>query len=178
MYFLTYFWPYFTLAPPPRNLLLTNTWPILMLSGFGPLGRLWLLKTIAKTALPGCPPIRDSQSFYSLGLSNDLPATPQLGGRFDFFLFFFCSGEGKGESGATGRGGGVRFLLKMPGEGGMVSQEEGGGEGAGRVSAGNLGGGGGRRVKQVQCGKLAFLLQNGAFFGPKNDHFRPFRTTF
>ena len=37
---------------------------------------------------------------------------------------------------------------------------------------------GGRRVKQAQCGKLAFLLQNGAFFGPKNDHFRPFRTTF
>ena len=31
-----------------------------------------------------------------------------LGGRFDFFLFF-CSGPGKGESEALGRGGGLFF---------------------------------------------------------------------
>ena len=39
-------------------------------------------------------------------------------------------------------------------------------------------GGGCIRVKQVRFGKLAFLQQNGAFFGPKNRHFRPFRATF
>ena len=38
--------------------------------------------------------------------------------------------------------------------------------------------GGGRRVKRARFGKLAFLLQNGAFFGPKIGHFWPFRTTF
>ena len=35
-----------------------------------------------------------------------------------------------------------------------------------------------RRVKRVRFGKLAFFLQSGAFFGPKIDDFRPFRTTF
>ena len=51
---------------------------------------------------------------------------------------FFCSGEGKGES----EGVWVCFLLKMQGGWG-VSQERGGcARGAGRVSAGNLGGGG------------------------------------
>ena len=53
-------------------------------------------------------------------------------------FYFFCSGEGKGESGATGRGG-CRFLLKIPGKGGG-GLPGGGGEGAGRVSAGHLGG--------------------------------------
>ena len=33
-------------------------------------------------------------------------------------------------------------------------------------------------VKWVPFVKLVFLQQNGAFFGPKNGHFRPFRTTF
>ena len=37
---------------------------------------------------------------------------------------------------------------------------------------------GGIRVKQVRFGKLAFLQQNGAFFGPKKRHFRLFRATF
>ena len=41
-----------------------------------------------------------------------------------------------------------------------------------------LGGGGCGRVKWVPFVKLAFLQQNGAFFGLKNGHFRPFRTTF
>ena len=57
-----------------------------------------------------------------------------LGGRFGYFLFFFCSGEGKRESEAPGGEGG-RFLLKIPGGG--VSRAGGGG--AGRVFAGNLG---------------------------------------
>ena len=34
------------------------------------------------------------------------------------------------------------------------------------------------RVKQVRFGKLAFLQQNGALFGPKKCDFRPFRATF
>ena len=63
-----------------------------------------------------------------------------LGGRFGYFLFFFCSGEG--ESGGNREGGGVRFLLKIPGGGGVVFQEGRGGEGAGRVFAGNWRGGG------------------------------------
>ena len=38
-------------------------------------------------------------------------------------------------------------------------------------------GGGCIRVKQVRFGKLAFLQQNGALFGPKKCDFRPFRAT-
>ena len=34
------------------------------------------------------------------------------------------------------------------------------------------------RVKQVRFGKLAFLQQNGSFFGPKICDFRPFGTMF
>ena len=57
-----------------------------------------------------------------------------------FFIFFFCSGTGKGESEGTQRGG-VDFLLKIP-QGGGVSRR---GRGVGRVSAANWGfwGGGG-----------------------------------
>ena len=56
-------------------------------------------------------------------------------------FYFFCLGEGKGESGATGRGGGSVFLLKIP-EGGGASPTRGGGrDGVGRVFAGNWGGG-------------------------------------
>ena len=60
-------------------------------------------------------------------------------------FYFFCSGEGKGESGATW--GGVGFLLKIPRGGGVSQEGVGGGEGAGRVSAGDLGnlGGGGAK---------------------------------
>ena len=43
-----------------------------------------------------------------------------LGGHFGYYLFFLCSGEGKGESEAPGRGGG-RFFIENPrrGEGGL-----------------------------------------------------------
>ena len=51
-------------------------------------------------------------------------------------FYFFCSGEGKGESRATGRGG-VGFLLKITGGGG----ESGRGQRGPRVSTGNWGGG-------------------------------------
>ena len=38
---------------------------------------------------------------------------------------------------------------------------------------------GGRGLKQAGFGKLAFLQQNGAFFGPRKKHdFGPFRATF
>ena len=57
---------------------------------------------------------------------------PALGSLF-VFLIFFCSGEGKGESGATGRRG-VVFFFENPRRGGFP-----------RVSEGNfLGGGGGK----------------------------------
>ena len=56
---------------------------------------------------------------------------PILGGRFGYF-YFFCSGEGNGEPEAPGGGGGGRKFQ----EGGSP------GRGAGRVFAGNLGGGG------------------------------------
>ena len=47
-------------------------------------------------------------------------------------MFFFCSGEGKGESEAPGRGGG-RFLIENSRRGGSPMRERGGGV-AGRVS--------------------------------------------
>ena len=61
----------------------------------------------------------------------------------DIFIFF-CSGEGKGESGAAGRGGEGQFVFKIPGGGGGGPRR--GWEG--RVSAGNLGelGGGGLNI--------------------------------
>ena len=64
-----------------------------------------------------------------------------LGGRFGFFVFF-SAGEGKGVRGSRKGVGGVRFLLKIPGEG--VSQERGGGgaEGSGGCLRGIWGGGG------------------------------------
>ena len=56
----------------------------------------------------------------------------------DIFYFFLCSGEGKEESEASERGGGSVFIENprrgLPGGGG--------GRGTGRVSGGNLGGGG------------------------------------
>ena len=58
-------------------------------------------------------------------------------------FYFLCSGEGKGESDAPGRGGGVDFLLKNARGG---SQERGEGEGAGWVSVGNFGVGGGLNI--------------------------------
>ena len=61
-----------------------------------------------------------------------------LGGRFGYFLFFFCSGRGKGES-RRRRVAGDRFFIEKPRRGAL------GTGGAGRVSAANweFGGGGG-----------------------------------
>ena len=59
-------------------------------------------------------------------------------------FYFFCSGEGKGELEAPGRGGGRFFFIENPRRGGVLPREGlgGGGRGAGRVPAGNLDGGG------------------------------------
>ena len=53
-------------------------------------------------------------------------------------FYFFCSGEGKGEFEAPG--GGEQFFIENPRRGGLrqVGAE---GRGAGRVFAGNFGGG-------------------------------------
>ena len=65
----------------------------------------------------------------------------KLGGRFGYFLFFSVRGRGRG-SPSRERRGGVRFLLKIPGGGGGFSgQMRVGGRVAGRVFAGNWGGG-------------------------------------
>ena len=56
-------------------------------------------------------------------------------------FYFFCLGKGKWESGATGRGGVGRFLLKIT-EGGSFTRE-GGGRGGREGVCGDLGGGGG-----------------------------------
>ena len=68
-----------------------------------------------------------------------------LGGRFGYFLFFSARG-GQGAVRGAERGGGDRFLLKIPGVGGVgLPGREG--SGAGRVPVANLGiffcGGGG-----------------------------------
>ena len=66
----------------------------------------------------------------------------ELGGRFGYFLFFLCLGEGKGVRGTRNGVGGASFLIENPRRG--VSQERGGGGGArGREGVcGDLGGGG------------------------------------
>ena len=67
-------------------------------------------------------------------------------------FYFFCLGEGRGSPGRQGGGGGS---LKIPGGAGVFQEGAGRGEGAGRASAGNLGGGGlnfffhGRNAHQV-----------------------------
>ena len=59
---------------------------------------------------------------------------------FRTFLFFSAQGRGTGSPGRQGgdrEGGGCQFLIEN-----LRSEAGGGGEGAGRVSAGNLGEGG------------------------------------
>ena len=70
----------------------------------------------------------------------------RLGGRFGYF-YFFCSGRGKGQSEA---GGGISFLLKIPGGGG---------------------GAGGPRGREGVCGKLEFGGGGGLnILGGRNVH--------
>ena len=55
-------------------------------------------------------------------------------------FYFFCLGEGKGESVAPGRGGGRFFFSENPRRAGGFSHERGGGEGLGGCLRGILGG--------------------------------------
>ena len=73
-------------------------------------------------------------------IASEIGETGILVDVSDIF-FFFCSGEWKGEPEEPG-GGGDNFLLKIPGGGGVSRAGGGEGRGAGRVFAGNLGGGG------------------------------------
>ena len=57
-------------------------------------------------------------------------------------FYYFCLGEGKGKSGATGRGGAGRSLLKITGGRGGLEGE----------------GGGGRRVREGVSGGLNFFV--------------------
>ena len=63
-----------------------------------------------------------------------------FGPEFRIFYIFVCSGEGKGESEALG-GGGYDFFIANPRRGGLPGGW-GWGARAGRVFAGNWGGGG------------------------------------
>ena len=73
------------------------------------------------------------------------PAIPHLGGRFGYFIFFLLRG-GKGGVQGDREGGRSQFFIENPMRGGFSQEGVEGGEGARRVSAGNLGelGGGGR----------------------------------
>ena len=61
---------------------------------------------------------------------------------FRIFFIFICSGVGKGESGATGRGG-VQFFIESPRKGGGGLSHEGRGGGGREGVCRELGGGGG-----------------------------------
>ena len=81
-------------------------------------------------------------------------------------FYFFCSGEAQGSPRRQGGGGG-QFLIE---KGGLLPGEGAGGQGAGRVSEGNLGGARlniffrGRNSHQAQIGfgkSLRGLLEKG-----------------
>ena len=116
----------------------------------------------------------------------------KLGGRFGYFLFFFCSGEGKGPWGSLRRweGGGGLVFIENPRRGGFfrrggVSQDGGGGaRGTGRVSAGNWGGGAkyifsgpkfpSRKTQVSQQAKTRCGVYRKACFRPENASQRIF----
>ena len=58
-------------------------------------------------------------------------------------FYFFCSGEGKGGPRRQKGGGRGRFFIENSRRGVLPGERRRGGRGAGRVSPGNLGGGGG-----------------------------------
>ena len=94
----------------------------------------------SRTALPHAAPERSGSRRQAASTTHKC----QTWWTFRIFFIFFCLGEGKGESVAPGRGGGrVFYWNSQEGGGGVLPARGGGGwRGAGRVSAGNLGGGG------------------------------------
>ena len=64
----------------------------------------------------------------------------------DIFYFFFCSGEGEGGSPRRREGGGEKIFTENPRRGVSRAGLGRGGRGSGRVSARNLGGGGGLNI--------------------------------
>ena len=89
--------------------------------------------------MKGCNYTSEECILWEVALLMNMSMQPMiLGGRLAYSQFCFCSGEGKGESEAPGRGG--RFFLKSPGG---VSWAGGGGEGPEGCLGGILGGGGG-----------------------------------
>ena len=75
------------------------------------------------------------------GCKGPFAPSPNLVDVSDIFYFFLGQGRGRGSPGQQGGGGGFGFLLKIRRRGGGVLPKGGGVRGAGRVSAGNLGGG-------------------------------------
>ena len=80
------------------------------------------------------------------GLAKGCEQTQTNAGKYNLVdvsdIFFFLLGGGQGGVRGDREGGGCRFFkLKIPGWG--VSPRKGGGEGVGRLSAGNFFGGGG-----------------------------------
>ena len=65
-----------------------------------------------------------------------------LGGRFGYFLFFFCSGRGEGRSPRPPGGGGGRFSIEIPRRGGGFSRRGPNGRKAVCGELGIWGGGG------------------------------------
>ena len=86
-----------------------------------------------------------------------------LGGRFGYFLFFSARGGGRGSPGRRERGGSI--FIENPRRGGL---QEGRGQGAGRVSAANLGIGGGGGLNIFFRGRSVhqgMLVLKGIFGG-------------
>ena len=81
-------------------------------------------------------PLRDLQSFLALTVAGI-----NLGGRFGYFLFLFCSGRGKGSPRPAGGGG--RFFIENPRRGGSRRGRGAAGPGGCLRRIGDFGGGGG-----------------------------------
>ena len=73
---------------------------------------------------------------HAAGISNAppfyTPPTPRrLGGRFGYFLIFFCSGAREREEASDEVAGGAGFFIKIEGWGGVPRRRRGRGKGTG-----------------------------------------------
>ena len=85
----------------------------------------------------GCMPRRSPDNTLLCGALGKFSTLVDVS---DIFHSFLLGGGERGVRGVRGRGG--DFLLKVPGGGGGLPGGVGAGRGAGRVFAGNVGGGG------------------------------------